>query len=1046
MTGSVDCSSLRDVRPGEWERGATYYITSDGSARAWIFRGLEGHTLVLLPDTRQVDEFSTNLAGIFGKTPYVLSELPLDVQSMQNKALSVFRGEEFRKWLDSGGILAATPGALLAPLLFGGGELELSGKMASGRTTLLNWLEERGFERVDLVWAPGQYAPRGAIVDLFDPGYAMPLRFEFFDEAIESIRSFHPDSQKSVATLESVVIHGLDAERQVQVASILPQECRVVLFEAGMIENQAERYRWLWEDIRDPGRMPSLPDWNSVLIRLAELPRVRVTQKVEIADGRFTAERVPVFRGDLRKAMWTIRAWKDQGYDITLVTSSPSLFRTGESHDAPFVVSRGTLTDGFLDPAALHVRLSDKELTGHSETRGSGTWTKQPEEWKDSLSPGQLVVHEDYGVAVFRGTETISTSGESMDAIVLEFAGGERLLVPFMQMFSVTPMQIHEDEEIALDSLRGVRWKRNLQKTKERAQREARELLTLYAQRELCRGESFPAPTELYRTFVDAFPYIETKDQLRAIEDVLADLERSIPMDRLVVGDVGFGKTEVAMRAAFRAVEAGMQVAVLVPTTILAQQHHASFQTRMAGFPVRIASLSRFVPISRQRTIIEAVGRGEVDILIGTQRLLQKDVSFRNLGLLVIDEEHRFGVMHKERLKHARKDINVLTLSATPIPRTLSMSLRGIRDISTISTPPYRRRPVLTVAAPWKSDTMVRAVRRELNRGGQIFYVVNRISRIEEKRRYLEGIFPEVKLAVAHGQLPERELERIMSDFGNGVYDILLCTTIIESGLDIPRANTLIIDDAQELGLAQMYQLRGRVGRREQEAYAYFFYPEEALLRRETAERLEAIASFSEVGAGYGLARQDLEIRGGGDLLGSSQHGKSDRSGFQFYLKTLESEIARLRGEDRTFVRVETDIPASIPVSYIPQESVRITLYRRFLRGGTPQEFTDLLAEVLDRFGPIPEELKTLWGITLVRNSGALAGIDTLRTTKKETLLTGKAESLFSVLRKKRRWIVLDGKAVGPGGAIAVDDVADAIMRSCEAFESKDPESHAIGE
>ena len=284
MTGSVDCSSLRDVRPGEWERGATYYITSDGSARAWIFRGLEGHTLVLLPDTRQVDEFSTNLAGIFGKTPYVLSELPLDVQSMQNKALSVFRGEEFRKWLDSGGILAATPGALLAPLLFGGGELELSGKMASGRTTLLNWLEERGFERVDLVWAPGQYAPRGAIVDLFDPGYAMPLRFEFFDEAIESIRSFHPDSQKSVATLESVVIHGLDAERQVQVASILPQECRVVLFEAGMIENQAERYRWLWEDIRDPGRMPSLPDWNSVLIRLAELPRVRVTQKVEIAE------------------------------------------------------------------------------------------------------------------------------------------------------------------------------------------------------------------------------------------------------------------------------------------------------------------------------------------------------------------------------------------------------------------------------------------------------------------------------------------------------------------------------------------------------------------------------------------------------------------------------------------------------------------------------------------------------------------------------------------------------------------------------------------
>ena len=325
---------------------------------------------------------------------------------------------------------------------------------------------------------------------------------------------------------------------------------------------------------------------------------------------------------------------------------------------------------------------------------------------------------------------------------------------------------------------------------------------------------------------------------------------------------------------------------------------------------------------------------------------------------------------------------------------------------------------------------MVRAVKRELSRGGQVFFVVNRISRIEERKRYLESVFPEAKTVVAHGQMPERELEQTMTDFYNGAYDILLCTTIIESGLDVARANTLIIDDAQELGLAQMYQLRGRIGRREQEAYAFFFYPECALLRQETTERLEAIASFSEIGAGFGLARQDLEIRGGGDILGTSQHGKHDRSGFQFYMKTLEEEIARLRGEDKKFIRIDADLPAGIPSSYIPQESVRITLFRRFLKEDDPKEFIALLDEIVDRFGPVPEELHALWGMTLIRNAGALAGIEAFRVTKKESVLTGQAARVFSFLRTKKRWIVLENKAVGPGGATAVGDVAEGLVQT----------------
>jgi transcription-repair coupling factor (superfamily II helicase) len=415
-------------------------------------------------------------------------------------------------------------------------------------------------------------------------------------------------------------------------------------------------------------------------------------------------------------------------------------------------------------------------------------------------------------------------------------------------------------------------------------------------------------------------------------------MERPVPMDRLVVGDVGFGKTEVAIRAAGKAVFGGKQVAIMAPTTLLAQQHYETFSARFGRLPVRVEVVSRFVPISGQKKILEDLKDGKVDIIIGTHRLLSDDVLFKDLGLVVVDEEHRFGVMHKEHLKRMTPGVDVLMLSATPIPRSLSLSISGLRDISLLQTPPQRRLPVLTVVRPWSEELLKSAVLREKNRGGQVFFVHNRINDIHERTVMLKRLFPKLTIAVAHSRTPEAQLENTMMKFSLGEIDILVCTTIVESGLDIPMANTLIVDDAHELGLAQMYQLRGRVGRREEQAYAFLFYPNDVRLSVEASERLEAIAELDELGAGYSLAQRDLQIRGGGDLIGIAQHGNSTRVGYQKYCDLLADEIARIKGTKRKEAEVEIGFPAAIPGNYIPQENLRVTLYRRMLKTDTPEE------------------------------------------------------------------------------------------------------------
>ncbi len=1011
-----------------WKSGEQVHLPVDGGARAWILGGASVPLLVVFSDQRQAEDFVSDYENLWeGEIVRLLYELPLSVEGVRNKSLLLQRGETLSKWKQEKGILATSPGGLLSPFLTGEGVFPLRREMGEERGRLLRWLEVAGYERVDLVWTPGQYVVRGFIVDVYDPAYALPIRIEFFDEIVESIRSFHPQSQMSAATLDEIEIHSITAAREKKLEEMIPDSCHTVLFEPSQIENKAESYRWLWEDLRHKAEVSSLSTWPDFsLSLLTNKPKIRISAAVARSRLALPIQECPHFRGDMDKFRWNCQYWRQEGYSIHLISSGTSLQNDNDLKDK-LVFHKGSLSKGFIDEYRKIVLISDFEIGGLSLSPHSKPWRALPMDWKERLTENQLVVHEDYGVAVYRGVEEVASGGERFDSLILEFANKQRLLVPFMQIYKIDPLPEEATAETVLDSLRGTRWKKAVEKTRERVREEVKNLVRLYARRELLKGYAFPVASEIYRHFVEAFPYVETPDQLRAEQEILQDMESSHPMDRLLVGDVGFGKTEIAMRAAFKASEAGKQVVVLVPTTILAQQHYHTFRSRMAGFPIRVEVLSRFVSTSRQKRILEDTKKGLVDILIGTQRLLQKDIEFKDLGLLIIDEEHRFGVMHKEKLKDTREGLDVLTLSATPIPRTLSLSLRGLRSFSIISTPPYNRVPVLTMVGPRKKNLIHRAVLQELNRGGQVFFVSNRINRLKGKYEELKIMFPEARISMAHGQMAEKDLERTMLDFYNGNLDILVCTTIVESGLDIPRANTLIVDDAQELGLAQMYQLRGRVGRREEGAYAYFLYPETMPLQKETMERFEAISAFSDIGSGYSLALQDLQIRGSGDIIGVSQHGQDERVGYRFYYKMLEEEIARIRGELFSETPVDSELSGTIPSTYIPQDTIRITLYRRLLKSNDSKELNQLRKEIRDRFGPLPDSLTYLIDTVIVRISGASAGLASVVSGSDKTIVIIKNDRIHQRLCSFKGWIRTTDRIIGPGGYKGMSDLSEAI-------------------
>jgi transcription-repair coupling factor (superfamily II helicase) len=673
-------------------------------------------------------------------------------------------------------------------------------------------------------------------------------------------------------------------------------------------------------------------------------------------------------------------------------------FQENGRHPPQFV--EGSLSEGWIfhppgeDEKPLHL-LTDGEIFGWRRPeprRRPRPVAESPEAPYSDLHAGDYVVHVDHGIGLFAGLVQRTVEGLTREYLAVEYADDAILFVPVHQADRLTRYVGPDGRPPELSRLGGQGWRNVKTHVKEAVQEVAEDLLDLYAARSVVKGHSFSPDSVWQKDLEASFPYIETDDQIRVLEEVKDDMEASRPMDRLICGDVGYGKTEVALRAAFKAVMDGKQVALLVPTTVLAQQHYHTFRQRLSAFPVEVEMLSRFRSPQQQKDILDRLGRGGVDILIGTHRLLSSDVEFKDLGLLIIDEEQRFGVTHKEKLKQLRTEVDVLTLTATPIPRTLYMALSGVRDISTIDTPPEERLPVVTHVGPYSKRLVRQAVLRELERGGQVFFVHNRVQTIGAMRSHLQQLIPEARLTVAHGQMAENELSARMDQFAHGEVDVLLSTSIIESGLDIPNANTLIVDRADTFGLAQLYQLRGRVGRGAQRAYAYFFRHNRKVPTPEGRQRLETIAENTQLGAGFSIAMRDLEIRGTGDILGTRQHGNIAAVGFHLYTRLLAAAVQHLRGENKlppgSILRevspqapnanVELPLPASIPADYVPDKEVRLGLYRRMANLQNQSQLEALGEEFQDRFGPPPEDVRNLLfqlKIKLMADQAGLASI-----------------------------------------------------------------------
>lgn len=690
----------------------------------------------------------------------------------------------------------------------------------------------------------------------------------------------------------------------------------------------------------------------------------------ELSRGKY---RVVITLNSASKAKRIAEFLKEEGL--------PAIYHDNDAGKAKITVKADSLAEGFIFEDLKLVVYTEKEVFGRKQKRKrrirnveEGLKISSLEE----LKVGDYVVHENHGIGKYLGVQTLEIQGKHQDYLVLKYAGEDRLYVPTDQIDLVQKYIGADEEKPKLYKLGGNDWKKVKQKVKQSVKEMAFGLLELYAERETIEGHAFSRDTVWQQEFEEAFPYEETPDQLKAIEEVKRDMESNYPMDRLLCGDVGYGKTEVAIRAAFKAVMDGKQAAVLVPTTILAQQHYNTFKERMSNYPVNIAMISRFKTPREQKEIIKKLATGEIDIVIGTHRLLSDDVIFDDLGLLIIDEEQRFGVSHKEKLKNIKRNVDVLTMTATPIPRTLHMALVGVRDISVIETPPENRYPIRTYIREFNPELIRDAIRREMARGGQIYFVHNRVEDIEQMADFIRKLVPDCKVVVAHGQMSERKLEKIMLAFYQKEYDLLVCTTIIETGLDVPSVNTIIINRAEQMGLSQLYQLRGRVGRSDKIAYAYLLYEKNRILPEIAEKRLKAIKEFTNLGSGFKIAMRDLEIRGAGNLLGPEQHGHIAAVGFSLYCKLLDDAIRELKGkrvEKQEEVEIKLNIDAYIPDDYISDSQQKIELYKKITKLKDKEDFSDLIDELIDRFGEPPLEVMNLIKVSQIRALALKAGL-----------------------------------------------------------------------
>ncbi len=1025
------------------------HLQGEGAAWAWVGAESPKPPIFLVPDQQRLGAFEQNWKALFPEFSLrVLPELPLGEEAGRH-AFWLARGEIFREWRERGGALLLTPGSFMAPYRIPDSYRRLRKGEIFPMPELLAWLRSVGSSRVDYVAAPGEHALRGCVVDLYTSSQSLPVRVEYFDDLVESLRLFSPRDQCSLSEVEDVLLSGCPREGEFSFSEgasflfdSLPEGTPLVFFDPQALEKQAQTYRWLWESFEETKRLPPLLSWEELLGSLHGMTPLYV-RTTHFPDARESGiYHVPSFGGRFEKAQSYVGALKKESYGITLCSVHPEILSWGKRMNLDILEK--PLTGGFVDRQARRVFLSDAEMVGIT---GMGLeepprLAASPSEGEAGFVAGEYVIHEDYGVGCYRGVEELPGDFGPQEYLVLEFAGEKRLYVPFTQIYKITPYSGYADEKIALDSLGGRRWKKSLREAREKAKEVARELLKAYVARERTGGHAFSPDGDILRRFAATFPYRETEDQLRALEEIRRDMERPVPMDRLLVGDVGFGKTEVAFRAAVKAVESGKQVALLVPTTLLAQQHLESFRERLGDLPLRVAALSRFVTPAEKRSILEDLREGSLDVLIGTHKMLSRDVQFKDLGLLVVDEEHRFGVAQKEHFRWLLPQVDILSLSATPIPRTLHLSLGGLRDISEMNTPPRNRSPVIHVVSPWRDDLVARAIRKEISRGGQIFFVHNRVRSILKRAAEIRRLVPEASIDVAHGRLPERVLETKMENFSSGKVDVLVCTSIVESGLDIPGANTLMVDQAQAMGLAQLYQLKGRVGRRSEQAFAYFFYPGETPLSKEALDRLEALGEYNVFGGGARLARRDLEIRGSGELLGIAQHGHIKKIGFQMYCTFLEKEVLALRSPEKERELLCTiRLPLGIPGHYVPQSALRVALYRRGSRIEDMDALRSFAGELRDRFGPLPEEVQRFLFSLEFRILAPSKGVAKIYCEVSRTEVEGiDLEKLFSF---RPGWIVRRGGsfAEGPGGHKGLLDLLH-LLRSSEEEISR--ESRAV--
>ncbi len=859
---------------------------------------------------------------------------------------------------------------------------------------LLRWLAENGFQNTTAVELPGEFSPRGGIIDVFAADWLHPVRIELFGDTIESIRSFEVSTQRSVETLGEIDITALTKEHVTSgagkginhFAAHLPPHSWFLLIEPHEMQEEARHYR---QRLERPQDVHDIDDTLASIYRFPSVTAAAVASGSMEAECQLRIESVERFSGDISK----VRDELDTvglGYEVHLICPTEAevdrlreifgttkLAQAGRLH---FPIGR--LQAGFRLVSERIVLVSSAELFHRTElNRPARRRLGRVIDSFLELREGDYVVHLSHGIGRYRGLKLLEKNGAVEEHLELEFHGNTRIFVPASNIDLVQKYIGGSKSRPSLARIGGRMWQRQKEAAARAVVDLASDMLSVQAMRAMRPGIEFRADSEWQREFDAAFPYRETPDQLTAIAAIKHDMQLPRPMDRLLCGDVGYGKTELAIRAAFKAVDAGFQVAVLVPTTILAEQHHRTFIQRMAEFPFRIDVLSRFATDKQQRETIKGLIDGSVDIVIGTHRLAQADVNFHNLGLLIIDEEQRFGVDVKERLKALRATVDILTMTATPIPRTLHMSLLGLRDISNLETAPEDRIAVETRVTRFDEELIRHGILRELNRNGQVFFVHNRVNDIQLLAYKLQRIVPDARIRIGHGQMPESQLEQVMFDFVNHKFDILLATTIVESGLDIPNANTIFIDEADRYGLADLHQLRGRVGRYKHRAYCYLLLDQNKYLSTNSAKRLRAIEEFSDMGAGFAIAMRDLEIRGAGNILGTQQSGHIATVGYELYCELLEQAVRKAKQlPPRETVDVRIDLPGEtfLPRTYVPDMRMKIDLYRRLTRVTTAEETSDLRTEMLDRFGPLPEPAERMVKFAEMRVAAARWQIDSI--------------------------------------------------------------------